>query len=82
MSQIINQISNFPFLSVKPGTALSRCNRCNCVGPRTSGGPAPLGAPRHGIWVDYSFARYTLRLIIQQKRHINFIVNKESFRQD
>jgi len=24
-------------------------------GPRASGGPVPLGAPRHGVWVDYSF---------------------------
>jgi len=23
------------------GPALSRCNRCSCIGPRTSGGPAP-----------------------------------------
>ena len=35
--------------SLHPGPALSRCNRCSCIGPR-----AP-GAPRHGVWVDFSF---------------------------
>ena len=32
----------------RPGPA---CNRCGCIGP------APLGAraPRHGVWIDYSF---------------------------
>jgi len=40
-------------------------------------------APRLGAWVDYSvFSRYTLRLRIQEKRHINFIVNKERYRQN
>jgi len=24
-----------------PGPALSRCNRCSCIGPRASVGPAP-----------------------------------------
>jgi len=32
---------------VQPGPALSRYNRCGCIGPRTSGGPVPLGTPRH-----------------------------------
>jgi len=25
-----------------PGPALSRCNRCSCIGPRAAGGPVPL----------------------------------------
>ena len=36
-------------IMVQPGPALSRCNRCSCIGPRAS------AAPRHYIWVDYSF---------------------------
>jgi len=35
--------------SMWPGPALSRCNRCSCIGPRAS------GVPRHSVWVDYSF---------------------------
>jgi len=31
------------------GRPLSRCNRCSCIGPRAS------GAPRHAVWIDYSF---------------------------
>jgi len=31
--------------AVSSGPALSRCNRCSCIGPRAS------GAPRHGVWV-------------------------------
>jgi len=42
------------------GPALSRCNRCSCIGPRASGGPAPCCLGRLFI-----FARYTVRLRIQ-----------------
>ena len=49
----------------------------SCIGPHSSGGLAPwcLG----GLFI---FAKYTLHLRIQQKRHINFIVNKERSRQN
>jgi len=43
-----------------PEPALSRCNRCSCIGPRTSGGPAAWCLGR-----SFIFARYTLRLRIQ-----------------
>jgi len=29
--------------------ALRQCNRCSCIGPRVSGGPAPYGG-----WAGYS----------------------------
>jgi len=41
---------------LKAGPALSRCNRCSCIGPRAS------GAPRYGVWVDYSFCQIHLAL--------------------
>jgi len=42
-----------------------------------SGGSAPWCLGRL-----FTFARYTLRLRIQYKRHINFIVNRERSRQN
>jgi len=38
------------------GPALSRCNRCDCIGPRASGGSAPWCLRRLFI-----FSRYSLR---------------------
>jgi len=38
------------------GPALSLCNRCGCIGPRASVGPAPCCLGRLFI-----FARYSLR---------------------
>jgi len=37
------------------GPALSRCNRCSCIGPSAFGGPP------NRVWADGSFfARYSL----------------------
>jgi len=52
---------------VEPGPALSQCNRCGCIGPRASEGPAPWRLGRLFI-----FARYSLPPIIVEKL-INFI---------
>jgi len=48
------------FAVVLTGPALSRCNRCSCIGPLAFGDPAPWCLGRLFI-----FARYTLRLRIQ-----------------
>jgi len=40
----------------RAGPALSRCNRCSCIGPRAYGGPRPWCLGRMFI-----FARYSLR---------------------
>jgi len=38
------------------GPALSRCNRCDCIGPRAS------GVPRHGGWAVVYFCQILLPL--------------------
>ena len=53
-----------------PGLALSRCSRCSCIGPCAM---VFLGRL-------FIFARYTLCMRLQWKRHINLIVNKERSR--
>jgi len=63
LQPLVNRISIKTLENYIPsytGPALSRCNRCNCIGPRASGGPAP--------WCSGSlfiFARYSLRSRIQ-----------------
>jgi len=37
------------------GSALSRCNRCGCIGPHDSGGPAPWWLGRLFIFAKCSF---------------------------
>jgi len=42
---------------VQSGPALSRCNRCGCIGPRALGSPAPCWLGRLFIFTRYSLRR-------------------------
>ena len=55
---------------VQAGPALSRCNRCSCIGPRASGASAPWWLCRLFI-----LARYSLRSILVDEL-INVTVSK------
>jgi len=62
--------------SLQAGQHYASATDAAALGPHLWG-PAPWCLGRL-----FCFARYTLRLRIQQKRHISFIVNKECSRQN
>jgi len=46
--------------SLQTGPALSRCNRCGCIGHRASEVPR-LWGPAPCVWIVVHFAKYSLR---------------------
>jgi len=71
--RLLNDISEIhlkEYAVILPGRTLSQWNRCSCIGPRTSGGPAPWWLGRLFI-----FAWYSLRSRIVE-RLLNVIVTK------
>jgi len=65
----VSKVSGLVSVS-KAGPALSQCNRCGCIGPRASAGPAPRSLGRL-----FTFARYPLHSRIQQKRLITLLTS-------